>query len=76
MNFFIILPQVISIIKAIEELLPDTPGNKKFEALILTIEGIYGNAVENLPALQKFVTAVVNIANALGIFKKRVSPAG
>ena len=71
MNYFLLIPQIIATVKALEELLPDTPGKQKFEMLLKTLEDIYGTVVENIPALEKFVTAVVNIAKVLGVFKSK-----
>lgn len=73
MNILTLIPVVIQAVKAIEELLPNSAGAEKLKAVIDTIEAIYGTVLENVPAMSKFISAVVSIANALGVFKKKAA---
>ena len=71
MNYLKLIPTILATIHALEDLLPDSTGAEKFKALVDIIENIVGSAVENLPALQKFVSVVVAGLKALGIFKSK-----
>ena len=71
MNFIILLPIIINAIKAVEELLPNSPGKEKFDFVVQTLETVTGAAVDNLPALEKYVSVIVSMLKVLGIFKAK-----
>lgn len=74
MNYITMIPFIISTIRALEDLMPQSPGTEKFSALVSTIESVYGSIVSDQPALQKYVTGVVNLLKLLGVFKSSPKP--
>lgn len=66
-----IVPALIGLIKSIEEALPEAGfGKDKLEAVRKIIESTYEGAAEIWPTLEKVISAIVTMFNAVGIFKK------
>lgn len=71
MNIIALIPTIIDIIKALEQLMPESAGKQKLDILIATIETTVGEVIENKPALEKLVSAIVSILKVVGVFKSR-----
>lgn len=66
-----LIPALISLIKAIEDALPAAGlGAEKLAAVRKIIEATYEGAAEIWPTLEKVISAIVSMFNAVGIFKK------
>ncbi len=70
-NIITLIPTIIATVKAVEAMLPNGSGKEKLDAVIATVEGIYGALGEAMPAVANFIAIVVSGLNALGIFKKK-----
>jgi hypothetical protein len=74
MNYLVLIPLLIQLISAVEQLMPNAAGSAKFNAVIAAIEQVFGSVASQLPALQAIATSVVNAYNATGVFKKVTAP--
>ena len=75
MNYIATIQTIISAVRAIEALMPTSTGKEKFDAVIATIEGIFGGVQSILPQITPVINLVVSAFNAVGIFKKAVPAA-
>lgn len=69
MNYIQLIQVAVSAVKAIEQLMPDSPGKEKAEAALTMITEILGDISEQVPALLALFTYVVNILRQIGVFK-------
>ena len=72
MNYILIVQTLVASIKAVEQLMPDSPGKDKFDAAIALVESVAGSVQSVLPALQAIATLVVNALRVTGVFAKKV----
>ena len=70
MNMILLMSTLISTIKTIETLMPNSPGKDKREAVVALIEGIFGSVSSGMPQIIDLIKHIVDAFNALGIFKK------
>lgn len=70
MNYLTLISTLISAVKTIEALMPNSPGKEKREAVIAMIEGIFGSVSAALPQITELIKHIVDAFNALGVFKK------
>ena len=70
MNYLIMISTLISAIKTIEALMPNSPGKDKRDAVIAMIDGIFGSVSAALPQITDLIKNIVDAFNAIGIFKK------
>lgn len=68
MNYLALISALISAIKSVEMLMPASTGKDKFDAVIATVEGIFGDVTAQLPALTAMVTGIVAAFNAIKQF--------
>ena len=70
-SVFKLIPAIIEAMKAIEEAIP---GNGKGEQKLAAIRGIlessYTQANELWPSVEKSIKVIVDLFNAVGVFKK------
>lgn len=74
MNIFAIiraLPELIGIIKSIENEFPAGTGAQKIEMAIDILETVFGDIHKIEVQLRALVSIVVKYFNAVGVFKKR-----
>ncbi len=71
LNIFKLIPIIIALVKSVEELMPESTGKDKLEAVITAVEGIAGTVGAQLPAIQQLITVIVSGLNAIGVFKKK-----
>lgn len=69
MDYITLIKTILYTIRVLEELLPRSTGAEKFKVLVQVVEDITGSAVDNIPALLKFVSVVVAGLKAVGVFK-------
>ena len=66
-----IIPALISIIRSIEEIIPDSGKGKEKLALVeKMMTAAYAEITDLWPTIEKIVAAIVETANLLGVFKK------
>lgn len=73
MNYKLLITTLIGAIKAVETLMPESPGKEKFDVAISMVEGVVGELTDLLPALQLVATTVVAGLKAAGVFKSNVA---
>ena len=73
MNYLLTIKTLISAIKAIESLMPDSKGKEKFDAALSLVESIVGDVTPMIPALQAIATLVVSGLRATGVFAKKAA---
>jgi len=74
MNIFTIiraLPELIGIIKSIENEFPAGTGAQKIEAVIDILKTVFGDIQKIEAQLRAIISIVVKYFNAVGVFKKR-----
>jgi len=74
MNIFTIiraLPELIGIIKSIENEFPTGTGAQKIEAVIDILKTVFGDIQKIEVQLRAIISIVVKYFNAVGVFKKR-----
>ena len=74
MNIFTIiraLPELIGIIKSIENEFPAGTGAQKIEMVVDILKTVFGDIQEIEAQLRAIVSIVVKYFNAVGVFKKR-----
>lgn len=74
MNIFTIiraLPELIGIIKSIENEFPAGTGAQKIEMVIDILKTVFGDIQKIEVQLRALVSIVVKYFNAVGVFKKR-----
>ena len=59
MNYLQLIKTAISAVKAVEELMPDSPGKDKAAAAIELIQGVIGDVTAQIPALLNLFTVVM-----------------
>jgi hypothetical protein len=72
-NYKLLITTLIGAIKAVETLMPESPGKEKFDVAISMVEGVVGELTDLLPALQLVATTVVAGLKAAGVFKSNVA---
>ena len=65
------LPELIGIIKSIENEFPAGTGAQKIEMVIDILKTVFGDIQEIEVQLRALVSIVVKYFNAVGVFKKR-----
>ena len=73
MNYILVLQTLVASIKAVEQLMPDSPGKDKFDAAITLVESVAGSVQSVLPALHAIATLVVNALRVAGVFAKKAA---
>lgn len=73
MNYLLLIQTLISSIKTVEQLMPDSTGKEKFDAAIAIVEGVIGTVTPLIPALLALATTVVNGLRAAGVFKVKAA---
>lgn len=71
MNYFLLIKTLFAAVKAIEELMPESPSKDKLEAAISIIEGVVGTLDNLAPAVKKLIGNIVEAFNSNGVFKKK-----
>ena len=74
MNIFTIiraLPELIGIIKSIENEFPAGTGAQKIEMVVDILKTVFGDIQEIEAQLRAIISIVVKYFNAVGVFKKR-----
>lgn len=71
MNYLLAIQTLVASIKAVEQLMPDSPGKDKFDAAVALVESVVGSVQPLLPALQAIATLIVNGLHATGVFAPR-----
>jgi len=71
MNYIALIQAIISAIKTIEQLMPDSPGKEKADAVIALITEIFGDVTPQLPAITATITNVVTTFKAIGLFQSK-----
>ena len=74
MNIFTIiraLPELIGIIKSIENEFPAGTGAQKIELVIDILKTVFGDIQKIEAQLRAIISIVVKYFNAVGVFKKR-----
>ena len=74
MNIFTIiraLPELIGIIKSVENEFPAGTGAQKIEMVVDILKTVFGDIQEIEAQLRAIVSIVVKYFNAVGVFKKR-----
>lgn len=73
-NLLKLIPTVVAVIQAAEDLMPDGEGKAKLTFVMDTMENIYGAINEQLPSITKLVAAIVAGLHAVGLFKHKPKP--
>ena len=73
MNYILVLQTMVSAIKAVEALMPDSPGKDNFDAALVMVTAIVGDVTPLIPALKMVATLVVNGLRSVGIFGKKAA---
>ena len=74
MNIFTIiraLPELIGIIKSVENEFPAGTGAQKIEMVVDILKTVFGDIQEIEAQLRAIISIVVKYFNAVGVFKKR-----
>ena len=74
MNIFTIirsLPELIGIIKSIENEFPAGTGVQKIEMVVDILKTVFGDIQKTEAQLRAIISIVVKYFNAVGVFKKR-----
>lgn len=71
MNYIALVSTLISTIKAVEALLPNSTGKEKLDLVVATVEGIFGEVTSILPQLTSLIAVIVTGFNKLGVFTKK-----
>ena len=74
MNIFTIiraLPELIGIIKSVENEFPAGTGVQKIEMVVDILKTVFGDIQEIEAQLRAIISIVVKYFNAVGVFKKR-----
>ena len=74
MNIFTIiraLPELIGIIKSVENEFPAGTGAQKIEMVVDILKTVFGDIQEIEAQLRAIISIVVKYFNAVGLFKKR-----
>ena len=74
MNIFAIiraLPELIGIIKSVENEFPAGTGVQKIEMVVDILKTVFGDIQEIEAQLRAIISIVVKYFNAVGVFKKR-----
>ena len=73
MNYLLMLRTLISAIKTVEALMPDSPGKEKFDAVLVVVQELVGPVESVTPQLQAIATLLVNGWRATGVFTKKAA---
>lgn len=66
-----IIPALIGVIKAVEEMIPESgKGKYKLELIQTILQESYDGITDMWPMLEKIIGQIVETLNALGIFSK------
>ena len=74
MNIFTIiraLPELIGIVKSVENEFPAGTGVQKIEMVVDILKTVFGDIQEIEAQLRAIISIVVKYFNAVGVFKKR-----
>lgn len=71
MNYMLLLSTLIAAVKAVEQLMPDSPGKEKFDAAVAMTEAVVGSVSPMIPALLTVATTLVTGFRASGLFTKK-----
>ena len=74
MNIFTIiraLPELIGIIKSVENEFPAGTGAQKIEMVVDILKTVFGDIQKTEAQLRAIISIVVKYFNAVGVFKKR-----
>ena len=74
MNIFTViraLPELIGIIKSVENEFPAGTGVQKIEMVVDILKTVFGDIQEIEAQLRAIISIVVKYFNAVGVFKKR-----
>lgn len=71
MNYKLLIATFIALMHHVEELMPDSPGKEKFDAVITMLEAVTGDLSAVTPTLLRTATTLVKAWKALGIFKSK-----
>lgn len=67
MQYVLIIQSLLSLIKAIEEFMPNSTGKEKLDAVLVALTGLYGEVPNVTPVINTFVATL----HAAGIFVKK-----
>lgn len=65
-----LITAVIDAVKLIENMMPDSAGKDKLDAVLALVEKLFGPVTDLLPKVAGIVSLTVSTFNTLGIFKK------
>lgn len=66
-----LIPAIIALVKQIEEVVPASgQGSAKITAIRQILEATYDGFQEVWPSIEKVISAIVNLFNVTGVFKK------
>ena len=74
MNYIMLIPTIIDLIKSVEILLPASSGKDKLDAVLTAITALTGEAVNLAPKLTPLISTIVTALNLLGVFSKKAAP--
>lgn len=72
MQYVMIIQSLLSLIKAIEQFMPESSGKDKLAAVLAALEGLYGQVPNVVPVINTFVATL----HASGIFTKKPAAPG
>ncbi|MFZ6686572.1 hypothetical protein ACO0K0_02355 [Undibacterium sp. SXout11W] len=75
LDFKLLVGTAMNLIKNVEELMPDSAGADKFNAVIAGLNTLVGDVSAFVPQLEVFATTAVNALRAVGSFKTASSAA-
>lgn len=71
MNYLILIPTIIEIVKTVEKLMPEGgKGKEKLAAVRAMVEGVYGDVSAAWPQIETVISLFVRLANVAGVFKR------
>lgn len=71
MNYLILIPTLIEIVKTVEKLMPEGGrGKEKLAAVRAMVEGVYGDVSAAWPNIEGVITLFVRLANVTGVFRR------
>lgn len=66
-----LIPAIIDAIKAVEDAIPGSgKGEQKLAAIRAIVEQVYDKASDLWPSIEKTISVLVGLFNAVGAFKK------
>lgn len=71
MNYLALIPVVFQVVRAIEQLMPNSQGKEKFEAALKMIEQLYNEITVATPVVTPIINTAVALLNLKGEFKKQ-----